>query len=36
MVIIPSLQDPAELKERFPKGWNAVRPYLRLTPQPNK
>ncbi len=36
VVIIPSLQDPAELKERFPKGWNAVRPYLRLTPQPNK
>ena len=36
VVIVPSLQDPAELKERFPKGWNAVRPYLRLTPQPNK
>jgi alkyl hydroperoxide reductase subunit AhpC len=36
VVIIPSLQDPAELKARFPKGWNAVRPYLRLTPQPNK
>ncbi|WP_225783167.1 peroxiredoxin [Xenophilus sp. Marseille-Q4582] len=36
VVIVPSLQDPAELKERFPKGWNAVRPYLRVTPQPNK
>ncbi|MFT4268235.1 MAG: peroxiredoxin [Xenophilus sp.] len=36
VVIVPSLQDPAELKERFPKGWNAVRPYLRITPQPNK
>jgi len=36
VVILPSLQDPAELKERFPKGWNAVRPYLRLTPQPNR
>lgn len=36
VVIVPSLQDPTELKERFPKGWNAVRPYLRLTPQPNK
>lgn len=36
VVILPSLQDPEELKERFPKGWNAVRPYLRLTPQPNK
>ena len=36
VVIVPSLQDPAELKERFPKGWNVVRPYLRVTPQPNK
>ena len=36
VVIVPSLQDPAELAQRFPKGWNAVRPYLRITPQPNK
>ncbi|MFM2468661.1 peroxiredoxin [Burkholderia cenocepacia] len=36
VVIVPSLQDPEELKKRFPKGFNAVRPYLRLTPQPNK
>ncbi|AFQ49115.1 peroxidase [Burkholderia sp. A9] len=36
VVIVPSLQDPDELKQRFPKGFNAVRPYLRLTPQPNK
>jgi thioredoxin-dependent peroxiredoxin len=36
VVIIPSLQDPKELAERFPKGFNAVRPYLRVTPQPNK
>ncbi len=36
VVIVPSLQDEAELKERFPKGWKAVRPYLRLTPQPNR
>ncbi|MBY8603934.1 peroxiredoxin [Burkholderia arboris] len=36
VVIVPSLQDPEELKTRFPKGFNAVRPYLRLTPQPNK
>jgi len=35
-VIIPlSLQDPAVLKEKFPKGYTAARPYLRLTPQPN-
>ena len=36
VIIVPSLQDPAELAQRFPKGWNAVRPYLRITPQPNK
>ncbi len=36
VVIVPSIQDETELKERFPKGYNAVRPYLRLTPQPNK
>jgi thioredoxin-dependent peroxiredoxin len=36
VVILPALQDPAELAERFPKGFKAVRPYLRLTPQPNR
>lgn len=36
VVIIPSLKDETELKERFPKGYTAVKPYLRLTPQPNK
>lgn len=36
VVIVPSIQDPAELAQRFPKGFKAVRPYLRLTPQPNK
>ena len=36
VVIVPSLTDEAELKQRFPKGWRALRPYLRLTPQPNK
>jgi thioredoxin-dependent peroxiredoxin len=35
-VIVPALQDPKELAERFPKGFKAVKPYLRLTPQPNK
>jgi len=35
-VIVPSLQDPEVLKQKFPKGWNVVRPYLRMTPQPNK
>ena len=36
VVIIPALQDPAELAQRFPKGFKAVKPYLRLTPQPNR
>ncbi|WP_437548705.1 peroxiredoxin [Sorangium sp. So ce327] len=36
VVIVPSLQDPAVLAQKFPKGYNAVRPYLRLTPQPNR
>jgi alkyl hydroperoxide reductase subunit AhpC len=35
-VIVPSLTDPEELKKRFPKGYKEVRPYLRLTPQPNR
>jgi hypothetical protein len=25
-----------EAKERFPKGFKAVKPYLRVTPQPNR
>jgi alkyl hydroperoxide reductase subunit AhpC len=36
VVIAPSIQDPAELAQRFPKGFRALKPYLRLTPQPNK
>ncbi len=36
VVIVPSLQDPAEIAQRFPNGFKAVRPYLRLTPQPNR
>lgn len=36
VVILPSLQDPAEIAQRFPKGYKALRPYLRLTPQPNR
>ncbi|WP_148714208.1 peroxiredoxin [Chitinolyticbacter meiyuanensis] len=35
VVIVPSLTDEAEIAQRFPKGYRAVRPYLRLTPQPN-
>ena len=36
VIIVPSLQDPAEIAQRFPTGFKAVRPYLRITPQPNK
>ena len=35
-VIVPSLTDPEEMKRKFPKGWKALRPYLRMTPQPNR
>ena len=36
-VVIPtSIQDEAVIKEKFPKGYKALRPYLRLTPQPGK
>ena len=34
VVIVPSLQDEAEIAQRFPKGYKAITPYLRLTPQP--
>ena len=33
-VILPSITDPAVLKEKFPKGWKELRPYLRMTPHP--
>jgi thioredoxin-dependent peroxiredoxin len=35
VIIAPAISDEAA-KEKFPKGWEAKRPYLRLTPQPNK
>jgi len=34
VIIVPAVSDEAA-KEKFPNGWNAVRPYLRLTAQPN-
>src|SRR5690606_16767281 len=34
VVIVPSLQDEEEIQQRFPKGYKAIRPYLRLTPEP--
>lgn len=36
VVIVPSLKDEAEIAERFPQGYRAVKPYLRLTAQPNR
>jgi alkyl hydroperoxide reductase subunit AhpC len=36
VVIVPSLQDEAVIHEKFPRGYRAVCPYLRLTPQPNR
>lgn len=36
VVIVPSLKDEEEIKARFPAGYKAIRPYLRLTPQPTK
>jgi len=35
VIIMPSVSDE-DAKSKFPKGWKAVKPYLRLTPQPNK
>ncbi|MDE3018195.1 MAG: peroxiredoxin [Nitrospirota bacterium] len=34
-IITPAVSD-AEAKTLFPKGFKAVKPYLRITPQPNK
>lgn len=34
VVIVPSLKDEDEIKQRFPKGYKTIKPYLRLTPQP--
>jgi alkyl hydroperoxide reductase subunit AhpC len=36
VIIVPSLQDPELIKQKFPKGYKAVKPYLRVTPQPNR
>ncbi len=36
VVIVPSLKDEDEINRRFPRGYRAVKPYLRLTPQPNR
>jgi thioredoxin-dependent peroxiredoxin len=33
VIIVPAVSDE-EAKAKFPKGWKAPKPYLRLTPQP--
>ena len=35
VIIVPAVSDETA-KEKFPKGFNAVKPYLRFTPQPNR
>jgi alkyl hydroperoxide reductase subunit AhpC len=35
VIIMPTVSDE-DAKKKFPKGFKALRPYLRLTPQPNK
>jgi alkyl hydroperoxide reductase subunit AhpC len=35
VIIVPTVSDE-EAKSRFPAGWKALKPYLRLTPQPGK
>jgi len=35
VIIVPSVSDE-DAKKKFPKGWKALKPYLRLTPQPGK
>jgi alkyl hydroperoxide reductase subunit AhpC len=34
-IVVPAVSDD-EAKKLFPKGYRAVKPYLRYTPQPNK
>ncbi len=36
VVIVPSLQDPEVIAQKFPQGYTALRPYLRLTAQPER
>jgi len=35
VIVLPSLSNE-EAKELFPAGWNELKPYLRMTRQPNK
>jgi thioredoxin-dependent peroxiredoxin len=35
VIVVPSLSDE-QARAKFPKGFKTVKPYLRITPQPNK
>jgi len=35
VIVVPALSDE-EATERFPKGFTKLKPYLRITPQPNR
>ena len=35
VIIVPAVSDE-DAKAKFPKGWDAKKPYLRLTPQPDR
>jgi len=35
VIILPAVSD-AEAKEKYPQGWKAAKPYLRIVPQPGK
>ncbi|MCB9475372.1 MAG: peroxiredoxin [Deltaproteobacteria bacterium] len=35
VVVSPAITDPAVIAEKFPKGVTELKPYLRMTPQPN-
>lgn len=36
VIVVPSLQDPEVIRQKFPKGVRLVKPYLRYTPQPDR
>lgn len=35
VIIVPALKDEDVIRQKFPKGYRAVKPYLRYTPQPD-
>lgn len=35
VIIVPSLVDETEIRQLFPKGHTTIKPYLRVTPQPD-